>query len=123
MILGHSTLENEVHGKTNKAAVAISQLICFNAVKKEKKSNNSTPQVPRHSKKYETAFPLYLGLMLHLKTRKKELVTDLASYGMSVSYDRVREVELSIRNIFVKCIKNGELFAHLRLGKACLLIT
>ena len=27
MILGHSTLENEVHGKTNKAAVAISQLI------------------------------------------------------------------------------------------------
>ena len=59
-------------------------------------------------KKYETAFPLYLGLMLHSKTRKKELVTDLASYGMSVSYDRVREVELSITKHLCKMYQELE---------------
>jgi hypothetical protein len=98
MILGHSDigLEDEEHKKKSKAAVAISQLIRFNTVKKPRKCNNSTPDNTRHLRKYETSFPLYTGLMLHSKTRKKGIVSALAGYGMSVSYDRVQDIELSV---------------------------
>ena len=34
--------------------------------------------------------------MLHSNTRKKGIVSDLAQYGMSVSYDRVQDIELSV---------------------------
>jgi hypothetical protein len=76
--------------------MAISQLIRFNTLKKPRKCNNSTPDSTRHLRKYETSFPLYTGLMLHSKTRKKGIVSALAGYGMSVSYDRVQDIELSV---------------------------
>ena len=96
MILGHSVLEDDVHERKSKAAVAISQLIRFNAVKKQKNRRTSKPETTRHLRKYETSFPLYTGLMLHSRTRKKGLVSALAEYGMSVSYNRVQDVELSV---------------------------
>lgn len=36
--------------------------------------------------------PVYLGVMLHTKTRKRELVDTLYDLGLSVSYDRVLEI-------------------------------
>eukprot|EP00112_Aurelia_sp_Birch-Aquarium-sp1_P023888 Seg731.3 transcript_id=Seg731.3/GoldUCD/mRNA.D3Y31 product="hypothetical protein" protein_id=Seg731.3/GoldUCD/D3Y31 len=50
----------------------------------------------RHSLEQETPFPLYLGLMVHCKTRKKGLVEILAKQGVSVSYDRVQSIQLAV---------------------------
>ena len=96
MILGHSVLEDDVHERKNTAAVSISQPIRFNAVKKQKNRRASKPETTRHLRKYETSVSLYTGLMLHSRTRKKGLVSALVEYGMSVSYDRIQDVELFI---------------------------
>ena len=37
----------------------------------------------------ETPLPVYIGVMLHLKTRKGDLINTLYSLGMSISYDEV----------------------------------
>ena len=95
LILGVSVIGQDTDGKPNKPATSISQLIRFNAVKKVKKHAEET-QKKRHAKTDETEFPLFVGLMLHSKTRKKGLITDLAQQGVSVPYTRVQSFELAL---------------------------
>lgn len=45
-----------------------------------------------HSSKFETPLSLYLGLNVHSLTRSKKLVMELHQLGLSVSYDRVLQV-------------------------------
>ena len=40
--------------------------------------------------------PLYLGLKIHTQTRSKKLVSELCHLGLSVSYDRILELENEI---------------------------
>ena len=46
----------------------------------------------RHNKSRESPLPVYLGVFLHNKTRKRELVDMFYELGLSVSYDRVLEI-------------------------------
>ena len=46
----------------------------------------------------ETPVPIYIGLMLHAHTRKKELVDRLNHLGISISYDRVLRLSADIGN-------------------------
>ena len=50
----------------------------------------------RHSKDRETPFPVYIGLSVFAKTRKKYLVELLHENGISVSYDRVLEISAQL---------------------------
>lgn len=43
----------------------------------------------RHSQEWEAPLPIYLGMMIHTKTRKRELVNILYELGLRISYDRV----------------------------------
>ena len=52
--------------------------------------------VLRHSAALETPFPLFIGLLLHAKTRKKGLLNTLAQKGLSFSYKRVQDVQLNV---------------------------
>ena len=50
-------------------------------------------------------FPLYTGLLVHLKTRKKGLVNMLARNGLSVSYERLKGIQTFITKRLCKKYK------------------
>jgi len=37
--------------------------------------------------------PLYLGLKIHIQTRSKKLILEMYHLGLSVSYDRILELD------------------------------
>ena len=107
MILGVSVIGGEPCELSNsRAATSISQLIRFNTIRKEKKHNDIVEKI-RHMKADETPFPLYIGLMIHSKTRKKGLVVNLAKHGISVPYNRVQNFELAITKQLCKIYREN----------------
>ena len=56
------------------------------------------PTSHHHSKARETPVPVYLGLYLHSKTRKRELIDNMFNLGLSISYDRVLALSTSLGN-------------------------
>jgi len=82
MILEGSTITDYQDGSTA-AAISTAQLLSVKHRRKE-----STTSV-KHSTAQETPVPIYVGLMLHSHTRKKELVDRLHHLGLSISYDCV----------------------------------
>ena len=46
----------------------------------------------RQNRERGAALPLYLGLLLHNKTQKRELIDNMFDKGLSVSYDRVLQL-------------------------------
>ena len=84
MILEGPSVHDQNKASTS-AALSIAQLLKFNSKHKRKQA---TPTV-RHSIDQETPVPIYIGLMLHAHSRKRDLVDRLYSLGMSISYDRV----------------------------------
>ena len=51
-----------------------------------------------HSKVREMPIAVYLGLLLHSQTRQKNLIDKLYSLGLSISYERVLEIETATGN-------------------------
>ena len=80
-------------GRSNIAYV-ISQLIAFNSVKFSSGSSN----VVRHSEDKETPLPIYLGLMIHAMTRKRDIVDKLHRLGLFISYDHVLQLSTDLAN-------------------------
>ena len=87
MILYGSNIEDEA--EESQACLTISQLLLFNSKKQGKQSSAQN----RHCLEREPPLPLYIGLNIHSKTRSKGLVDQMAKLGISVSYDRVCQVE------------------------------
>ena len=56
----------------------------------------------RHSLDGETPLPVYVGLLLHTKTRKDGLVNKLSRLGLCISYDRVCDIKESIASHLCK---------------------
>ncbi|CAG2200415.1 unnamed protein product [Mytilus edulis] len=52
----------------------------------------------RHMKDHEPPDCAYLGIMIHCKTRKRDLVDTFCKLGLSVSYNRVLEISTSMAN-------------------------
>ena len=77
------------------SALTIAQLLQFNSSKRQQ---DDISGMTRHNKDMETPLPLYLGMAIHAKTRKRELIDTLFSLGLSVSYDRVLEVSTDLSN-------------------------
>ena len=75
--------------KTGSAVVQLLQYNCYSRYKE----NASTY---RHSNERETPFPLFLGMSVYAKTRKKVLVELLHDHGLSVLYDRVLEISAQL---------------------------
>jgi hypothetical protein len=73
-------------------ALSIAQLMQFNV------GQRRTSTTDRHNMNYETPLPLYIGLLIYAKTRKRSLIDKLANVGLSVSYTRVLSVTASIEN-------------------------
>ena len=99
MILGGTNIEKQTENnkEVKSAAISITQLLTFNAVNHSRKSSNDV----RHNVDQETRLPLYLGLLVHNKTRKQELIDILFKRGLSVSYYRVLQLSTDIANTVI----------------------
>ena len=80
-----SSIKDQMAEETSPAALAIAQLLKFNSIKHKRAG---TAAFFRHRTSQETPFPLYIELMLHAHTRKRELVERMAHLGLGISYDR-----------------------------------
>ena len=77
--------------KRNSIASTIAQLLQFNTVKQKNRTKSN-----------ETPFPLYMGLMVHSRTRKKSIIEELNGFGLSISYNRILEIQNNISNQLCK---------------------
>ena len=77
--------------------LAISQLLVFNFSARRRES---TTDPIEHSHHQETPVPVYLGLLMHTKTRKRDLFDILFHLGLSISYDRVLSISTDLGKIY-----------------------
>lgn len=96
VLQGPSIKDQSAKEGSDQAALTISQMFLFNAVKHSRHA--STSGQVRHKADRETPLPLYIGLKLHAATRKKRLVDMMFQLGMSVCYDRVLQVITDLAN-------------------------
>lgn len=87
MLLYGSNIKDQT-ATNSQECLTICQLIRFNCKDQPKVAEN-----PRHHRSKEPPLPLYVGLSVHTQTRSKKMLTHLHKLGISVSYERVLEVE------------------------------
>ena len=90
MVLNGSNVDTS-DKKLSVSALTIAQLLQFNTVKQKNKSKSN-----------ETLLPLYMGLMVYSRTRKKSLTEELNEYGLSISYKCILEIKNIITNQLCK---------------------
>lgn len=77
--------------------LAMAQLLQYNCFAKYKEG--ATTQ--RHSRERETPLPVYIGMSVHAKTRKRHLVEMLHDHGLSIPYDRVLDISAQLGDAVV----------------------
>lgn len=89
----HGTdIESQANYGASKTDYAISQLLQYNCFARQKEDAAHH----RHSKEREVPFPIYMGLSMFSKTRKRNLVELLHEHGLCISYDRVLEISAQL---------------------------
>lgn len=88
MILYGPSLKSE-EDVNSQACLTASQVILFNV----KKSSGKNQLKHRHSLDREPPLPIYLGLNVHSLVKSKKLVDQLHDLCISISYDRVIQLE------------------------------
>ena len=73
----------------SQACLTISQLILYSVKKRPSKLDVK----PRHTLQREPPIPVYIGLNIHQLTRSKKFIQQFYQMGISISYDRVLELE------------------------------
>ena len=93
MILEGGKQNRELNESQRRIACNIAQIIQFNAVKQTRKE---TTVKFRHSRENEPPLPVVIGLKVHSKTRKKALIADLHTKGLSIGYEHVMDIHSSL---------------------------
>ena len=75
-------------GTNRQATLSIAQLIQYNSCTRRRQTSKDS----YHKKDRETPLAIYLGLMIHGHTRKRELVDKMFQLGLAISYDRILEI-------------------------------
>ena len=84
--------------------LSVSQLLLFNSnIRRRCKSTGS-----KHNKDRETPLAIYVGLMVHAKTRSRDIVDMLHHLGLSVSYDRVMDISTALGNRLCNLYNAGD---------------
>lgn len=103
MILGGPNIDiqssNIVESQTT---LTISQLLQFNCAIRRRKTAAAT----YHSTEREPPLPIYLGMVIHAETRKRDLVDKLYGLGLSISYDRVMNISTAMGNSVCEMFQN-----------------
>ena len=104
MILEGPTIENQRNCNATREhiAVVLSELIYFNTVKrsreKDTKGTTDTKDSIRHNPDMEPPLPIYLSMLIHAKTRSKDLINTLFNLGLCVSYKRLMDISTDLAN-------------------------
>ncbi|KAI9520651.1 hypothetical protein NQZ68_015570 [Dissostichus eleginoides] len=87
-----------------KDRLRIAQLLQYNCYARYKEAASTH----RHSKDHKTPFPVYMGISVYAKTRKRKLIELLHGHGISISYDRVLEISAQLGEATVrKYVEDG----------------
>ena len=78
MILEGTNINSESIYATNQASLSLAQLIKFNSVKRKPRE---TTICSRHTLYQETPLPVYLGTIIHSKTRIKDVIKKVRNTG------------------------------------------
>ena len=89
MIINGLNLKDQNHCESQ-ACLTVCQTIIFNIKRRPSESISSKP---RHVAPREPPLPLYIGFNIHSLTRSQTLITRLYQLGLSVSYDRILEIQ------------------------------
>ena len=92
MIEHGADIKSQLRFGASKTDLAMAQLLQYNCYARYKEG----AATHRHSKDRETPFPVYMGMTVFAKTRKRHLVEMLHAHGLSISYDRVLEVSAQL---------------------------
>ena len=87
MILHGPNIELKSSKATSQPILTVSQLLMYNSLMRHPKTQATSTVMD--NRELETPLPVYLGVKLHTKTRKRELVNTLYDLGHSASYDHV----------------------------------
>ncbi len=90
MILNGPSLKNDEINIDSQNSLTISQLILFNSKKNE---DSFKKKYTRHSLDREPPLPVYISLNIHSIVCSKKLIDQLNSFGITISYDRVLQLE------------------------------
>lgn len=90
MILNGVNIQSQ-ESQESQACLTVCQTILFNA--KERGTPSSKSGQTRHTKRREPPLPLYIGFNVHAMTRSRTLLAKLYQVGLSVSYQRIIELE------------------------------
>ena len=87
------TNQNNCNTKRDQISVTLTELLHFNAVKKSYSKDGI-----RHNTIRETPLPIYLSMLIHAKTRSKDLIDTLFNLGLCVSYNRLMDISTNLSN-------------------------
>lgn len=87
MIFNGSNIKQSDKSLTQ-AAFSIAQLLLFNSSTRRQARSSAY----NHNRNREPPLPVYVGLTIHARTRKREPVWTMFDLGLSISYDRVMAI-------------------------------
>ena len=96
MLYGTNITTQTSSANMPQAALSLSQLLMYNCLVNQSKASTTT----KHSQARETPLPIYLGIMLHSKTRKQALVDTLHNLGLCISYNRILDISTDLGKRF-----------------------
>ena len=67
----------------SQATLSVSQLLQYNCFVRQQHEASGV----HHNKVRETPIPVYIGLNIHARTRKREVIDTMFDLGLSVSYN------------------------------------
>ena len=76
------------------AALPVGQVIAFNTTIRTRK----TSTISYHSVQREPPLPVYLAMMIHNKTRSRDLIEKLSLLGLCISKYRLSNISVSLGN-------------------------
>ena len=79
------------------ASQTISQLLIQNSMKRVRHNQNRANKI-RRNKFRESPLVIYLGLLIHTKTRRRKLIEKFHDLGISISYQRVMDLSVEMGN-------------------------
>ena len=101
-------IKSQLRFGASKTDLAIAQLLQYNCHVRYKEGSATH----RHFKDKETPFPVYMGMSVYTKTRKRTLAEMLNENGISISYDRVLEISAQLGDATVsKYVEDGVVYA------------
>ncbi len=94
MIHSGPNIKSRATDGLSQATISTAQLLQYNSFVQQRAKSAGA----HHIKVRETPLPIYVGLTIHARTRKCDLVDTMFTLGLSISYDRVMEISTELGN-------------------------